>query len=277
MTSSAVKVADRDIVLERVVVAKGLRIITLLNIIQKQVPELQREIAVFRSEYRKANVIELDPVQAKLEYPARPVLGDDGEPLFTAAGELLMRPSPIEQMTEADWQRSGGVVRFYQSPSFPEVLASVFPSVFEKAEEPLMRLLALVCMKNDDVVKHVQAGTWQEECDRFRDEVLHNAYLDEIMHLAVAAAELIEGQVLETAKGLGDKVGNLLRLIGIERTSDEDQSSEVSETSNQSAGTSSTPSSSDTPSDTDGPQEPSPDSPGTPTSSSSTQPVVSAA
>jgi hypothetical protein len=160
MTSSAVKVADRDIVLERVVVAKGLRIITLLNIIQKQVPELQREIAVFRSEYRKANVIELDPVQAKLEYPARPVLGDDGEPLFTAAGELLMRPSPIEQMTEADWQRSGGVVRFYQSPSFPEVLASVFPSVFEKAEEPLMRLLALVCMKNDDVVKHVQAGTW---------------------------------------------------------------------------------------------------------------------
>lgn len=268
----SVKVGGRDVHLERFTVAKAMRVMTLLSVIQKQVPSLNKELAAFRSEYRKANSIELDRVQAKMRYGPQPVLDDEGEPIMQD-GEIVTIASPIDRMTEQDWERAGQVLRLPQSPTPTETLVAMFPTVYEAAEQPVQRLLAIVAMPNDDVTRHVRNGTIWDEVDRFADEVIAPAYLDEIMELAVAAGEVIDDQVMSKAKGLGERAGNLLRLAGIQTTTSEDSGSppETSETLSEPAEKESTDSSTPSPPDSIGLiQTGSSDSAGTPLSTSAT-------
>lgn len=222
-----IKVHDREITLERFTLVKAMRVITLLGVIQKQIPEINRLMSEFKREYRQNNVIELDRVQAKMQYGPRPLLDEEGDPIMVRddkgeeTNEVLTIPSPIDRMTEEDWQRSGQVLRLRQSPSTTEMLMAIFPVAYEHAEQPVQRLLALIAMKNDDVAKYVKDGSIWDKVDEFATDVIGPAYLEEVMELAVAAGETIDGQVMTKAKGLGDRVGNLLRLIGMGPTKTE--------------------------------------------------------
>jgi hypothetical protein len=262
---AAVTVGGREVVIERFTLVKAMRVITLLGLIQKSVPEITKAMAEFRAEYRETNVIELDRVQAKMQYGPTPVIGEDGEALFKD-GELVTIPSPIDQMTEKDWERAGHVLRLRQSPSATELIMAVFPLAYEKAEQPVQRLLALVAMSNDDVARYVESGEIWDRVDDFAKKTIAPAYLDEVMELAVVAGETIEGQVMTKAKGLGDRVGNLLRLLGMGKT--ETTNSETSGMSSEPPVQPNTVSVSSLPASTDGSPETSSDSPGTPSSTS---------
>jgi hypothetical protein len=154
---------------ERFTLVKAMRVITLLGLIQKSVPEVTKAMVEFKREYRENNVIELDRVQAKMRYGPTPVLGDDGEALFND-GELVTIASPIDRMTEEDWERAGHVLKLRQSPSTTELVMAVFPVAYEQAEEPVQRLLALIAMPNDDVARYVKSGELWDRVDDVRRE-----------------------------------------------------------------------------------------------------------
>lgn len=210
-----VKVHDREVTIERFTMQKAMRVITLLGIVEKSIPEITKLAADYRREYREQNVIELDRAQARMEYGPRPVLDEEGAVAMREDGSVVTMPSPLDSLTDDDWERSGHKLRFNQSPSTAEVMLAVFPSVYEKAEQPVLRLLALVAMKNDDVSRTVRDGTIWDEVDRFAAEVIEPALLEEVMELAVAAGEQIEGQVMSKAKSLGARAGKLGKAFGL--------------------------------------------------------------
>lgn len=266
---SSVTVNGQEITIERFTLTKGMRVITLLQLIQKMVPQISKEIAEFKREYSATNVIELDRVQAKMRYGPTPIVNEDGDVQLDNAGGVMTIASPIDRMSEEDWERSGHVLRLRQAPSNEELMLAMFPLVYEHAEQPLLRLLALVSMPNADVERFAaESGDklWSE-VDVFAARVIGPAYLDEIMELAVTAAEQVEGQVMTKAKGLGERVGKLAGLFGMRMTA---TSSATSTTSNESPEQPSSPSASDSPASSTGPQPPSSASPGTPSTPSET-------
>lgn len=262
---SSVKVHDREVTVERFTVAKAMRAITLFGLIQKQVPHINKLMAEFRHEYRRNNAIELDRVQAKMRFGPEPVLGDDGNPLLTDDGDVLTVPSPIDRMTAEDWERAGQVLRLPSSPSMGEVMFAVFPEAWEHAEQPVRKLLALIAMPNDQVSRHVAAGTIQDELEEYAREVIDQAYLEEVMELAAVGAEAFEQQVFEKAKSVGTRLGNLFGLAAPKTETETETSidAEESTTSSEPAEEPNTGSVSLSPSDTGGTQEPSSGSRGT--------------
>lgn len=262
-----VKVHDRDVNIERFTMQKAMRVITLLGIVEKSIPEITKLAADYRREYRENNVIELDRAQARMEYGPRPVLDESGAVAMNEDGTVVTMPSPLDSLTDEDWERSGQKLRFHQSPSTMEVMLAVFPSVYEKAEQPVLRLLALVAMRNDDVSRYVKDGTIWDKVDEFAQEVIEPALLEEVMELAVAAGEQIEGQVMSKAKSLGARAGKLGKAFGLVTDTPEqtEPSQPTSTTLSEQPEKPSTESVSDSPNATDGlTQTESSDSPGTP-------------
>lgn len=268
---SAIKVGGQDITIERFTLTKGMRVITLLQLIQKLVPQISREIAEFKREYSQTNIIELDRVQAKMRYGPTPVVNEAGDVQLDEHGGVLTIASPIDRMSEEDWERSGQTLKLRQAPSNEELMLAIFPLIYEHAQAPLVRLLALVAMPNADVERYaaVSGDKLWEEVDAFAARVIGPAYLEEIMELAVTAAEQVEGQVMTKAKGLGERAGKLAGLLGI-KTKTTATMSETSPTSNESPEQPSSPSASDSHASSTGPLTSSSTSPGTPSTPSET-------
>lgn len=247
-----VAIGGKTVSVERFTLAKAMRVITLLGLIQKQVPEVTKEWAAFRKNYGEEYAIELSRSQALVRF-----------------GEQL------DRLTEADWERDGQAFRIPGSPSGPELFFAMAPMVYERAEEVVLRLLGLIAMDNDTVGRYVAKGDIWERVDELVDEIIKPAALDEIMELAITACEVIDGQVLTKAKGLGDRAGNVARLFGMRTTS----RSEDSGTSSVSHEQPSTDSVSRSPSDTTGPLTTFSDSPMTsssPSGMSVSEPIATA-
>lgn len=266
---STVRFGDRDIVLERFTLTKAMRVITLLKLIQQSTKEIGKTAAEFRREYAADNVVELDRVEAKMRYGPRPIVDSDGELMFKD-GVLVTEASPVDRMSEEDWERAGQVLRVRQEPTPQEMMWAVFPVAFEHAEEAVNRLLGLIIMSNADVDRYVKTGEWQDRVDELVASTIAPAYLEEIMELAVAAAELIEGQVMTKARALGDRVGKLRRMFGMETKT---STPETSETSSEPPEQPRTDSASLSPDSSTGPtpppSSPSPGTPSTPSASNS--------
>lgn len=213
-----VHINGQDITIERMTLTKAMRVITLLSLIQKRVPEINRAMGEFRRAYVNENADELTRTEAKLRFGPQPVLGDDGEVMLRDDGEVLVLPSPIDRMTEQDWEQSGQVLKLRRQPSNTELLTAMFPLVYEHAEELVLRLLALVSMPNADVDRYVRSGEIKERMDERAQEVIAPAFLEEVMELAVTCAEQVEGQVMAKARELGDRTGKLRQLFGMGTT-----------------------------------------------------------
>lgn len=264
-----VQIGEQKVTVERFTLAKAMRVITLLSLIQKSVPEINTAMAQFKRDYATENVVELDRVQAKMRYGPQPVVDEDGDPIMRKdpdgkpTGDVLTIPSPIDRMTEQDWERAGHVLRLRDKPSTTELLTAIFPLIYEQAEQPVLRLLALVAMPNRDVMRYVRSDELWNRVDELADELISPAELGEVMELAVTAAEQVEGQVMDKAKGLGDRVGNLGRLFGIQR-----KTSETSPTSSEQPEPPSIESASPSPDSSSGTPTESSASPGTPSTPS---------
>lgn len=257
-----IKFGDRDITVERFCFAKAMRVITLLKKLQQSAPEISKAASDFRREYMAGNIVELDRVQAKMEFGPQPIFDDENRPMFHE-GELLTMASSVDRMTEQDWERSNQTLKIRQEPSTAEMVAAVFPVAYEHAEETVVRLLGLVIMSNADVLRFVAAGNLWDEVDRVAEQVIAPAFIEDVLELVVVVGEVIEGQVMTKVKGLGDRLGKIRRLLTGEKTKTD--LSEGSPTSSESPAQPSTEPASDSPDSSTGPTpEPSSLSPGTP-------------
>jgi len=299
-TPMPITIGEQEITLERVSARKASRALALLRALTRAMPELQSELAAFRRTYEAENIVELDRVQARMRYPGRVLVDDDGQPVLEPAeldgepnpraGQPVMIPSPVDRMTEADWQEAGGVLKLPATPDPTEIAVALFDKALEAAEDHVYRLLALFTMSNQDVTQHWRAGDLDQALQTQADHLLDEAYGDEIMTLAVACGELVDTQFVRKAKALGGRLGNLARLVGFEPPAtpatpsssptttpaqQEDQPTPAPSTDGPSSSTptSSTASPAPTP---DGPPTPSSTSPGSSPSPSPSEPPETA-
>lgn len=287
--------------------------LALLRALGAKWPRIVNRWADYEADYERRHVLELDRGQAMLRYSARPAIDDDGELIYYPetvdagdgqtrphphAGEVVMLPSPLEGMTEEAWAAAGHKLRMPRSPHWGQVLAAVLPEALGDNEDDLVdaaevelddksdpvagverdvyRLLALFVMPNGDVKRYRNDGTLKQRLGEQADELLDNAYADELLELGVAVGELIDDQLGAKVRLLrkSGRLGNLLRLAGIDpdrasrqtaeegpQTTEEEEEPTDPETSTPTSPDSRPTSSIDTPD-----QKPSPDGDPTPSS-----------
>lgn len=269
--TNTVRLGDREVVIERPSGRKASAAFKRLRRISNVVKDVTKALGEFEREYAKEHVLELDRVQARMRYPAQPLVKDgelvreptlipsgreldDGEPELVPnprAGEVVYAPSPIDAMTADDWQQAGHVLRRPEYPSQAERVAAVFDLALEHGEEELYRLLALFTLSNQRVTELRKAGgtALEEELERVADEFLDEAGLDELLELAVVCGEVVDEQFRRKAAELGaGRMGKALRLLGITLPQEAPQTpQEAPQTTTSGPEEEATPSSSSTP------------------------------
>lgn len=276
---NTVTLGNTDYRIERPTGLKASRALALMRALSRAMPELTGELAKFRRDYERDNVLELDRVQARMRYPAEPLVRD-GKPLTNEAGDILMLPSPVDRLTEADWEAAGGVYKVSASPGWGEVLTALFDRALELAESHVYRLLALFTIPNDELKALRKGGGIDEALEQRAELLLDESYFDELLELAVVVGETVDHHFRRKTADLGDRMGNALRLIGLDWTTKAtpEQDSPATATSTEAPPTpapstdgpsSSKPSSlTGSPDSTDGPPMPPSTSPSTDSSSS---------
>lgn len=224
------EIGDTLVALERVSARKASAAFAILRSIGADAPELITAWGEFQADYEASHVVELDRSQAFLRYGPRPLL-DAGEPVrypdtievngqaeaHPRAGELVLAPSPLDAMSEEDWRASDNKLRLPRSPSWGETAAAVFPQALDVAEEHVYRLLALFVTPNDEVKRaRRNEGGLKTLLDERVETLLDDAYGDELLELAVTCGELVDAQFMGKARQLGDRLGNALRLLGLD-------------------------------------------------------------
>lgn len=235
----------------------------------------------FVRDYEAANVLELDRVQARLEYPPRPILDPetrlpirepdevDGKP-NPIAGELVLGPSVVDTISDDDWERAGHKLRLPRSPDLATVIGHLLPVALDLAEDRVYRILALFLMDNREVARLRKSGELEQVLDEKAGDLLDEAFGDELLELAVVAGELVDHHFMRKARDLGDRAGNMLRLIGMGPRTPAGATATTpaeapAEASSSTPATSTPASSTDSPASTDG----RPTSPSTPPTTSS--------
>jgi hypothetical protein len=218
--SKTLKLAGEDVTIEDFSGRKAIRATKLLKEISKGVPKLLDVQAAFVREYEKANEIELTRTEARFQFPpitraktdpesGELVLDEHQEPIWE-----VVRPSRVDHLTEEDWQQTGGVLKVGKSPGDVEKWLAVFPDALELAEEQVLSLLALVAMPNSDVKTYGRNGTLNEEIKKRSEELVDEPF-DTLMELLVVAGEVCGDQYRRKADELGDRLGNALRVFGL--------------------------------------------------------------
>lgn len=212
-------IAGREVTVERVSARKASRAFAILRGVSDKLPAIVGRLGEASAEYERTHYIELDRAQAWRRYGAPTPLVEDGEFVRDGAGEIVTVPSGIASMSEDDWQAAGNKLRVPQEAPDEYKWAAVFDRALELAEDHVYRLLALLTMSNDDVKRAWRAGTLKDDVDDLVEDLIDDAYADELLELAVVCGEVVDEQFTSKVRSLGtSRLGNALRLLGIDPT-----------------------------------------------------------
>lgn len=229
-----------------------------------EVPNLEMEIETFSRQWEKDTAYKLDRATAKRQFGSRlqyEVKRDDqGELVLDAEGDPVMEPKRDEQgeyvygpdtlagLTAEDWEGSGNVLTLSQPPSENAVLIHMFKVVYEKAEAPLMELLALMLVGNGELREaHRSSDTKavRSLIDKKKDLLDDEADVGDLIVLGLETYKMLRAQV-DRQK---DKLGELRALLPGGKAQETAQESATGTDGKQSSSTSSSP---DTEADTPG-------------------------
>lgn len=199
---------------------KALTAMRIVRSISEAWPRIVQGQAEFRRRYQEENHVLLERSQAIYQ----------------------LDPDRLEKLTDADWEKSGNKIRLDMSPTNEEVWASVFPMIFDEAEEQAMQLVGLCLVTNEEVRDAARNGKQAviELLDKKAETVLDDASATEIVEVLVVAAELIHDEFQEKLASMGDRVGKLRGLVGLRKDSP-GQTSEKDETSSKTSSSSDSP------------------------------------
>lgn len=191
-----VTVGDRTYPLPALNGFKAVRAARLVAEVAKCAPAVTDKLAQLRADYAGVNALVVTPALAKLPRFQRTVVDEQGneheEPLFT----------------DADFEAAGGEVRIPQDPPVTDQIIAVFPIVFDAAEQQVVELFALLTAPNSELADADEAGTVDDYLKKNGRKLLHAATLDQLLDLAVAAAEVItEALTKDGGSALGKAMG----------------------------------------------------------------------
>jgi hypothetical protein len=133
-------------------------------------------------------------------------------------------------------------------PPLAEVVLEVFPAAMEVAPRTVKQLLALVAIPNDELKQADQEDRWVEALDELGQQLFYDGLIEELMELAVVAAEVIE-QAVERYRGPLGKLQALYDRATGKKKSEATEEPETTSKSESPTGSTSSPVA------TDGPEE----------------------
>jgi hypothetical protein len=193
-----------------------------VQLIFKEVPNLEMEIETWSRTWEKETAYKLDRVSARrllgpqLQY--EPELGPDGEPLTDAEGDPVLKPKTdesgeyvygpdhLKHLTNEDWEGSGQTYTRAQPPSDNALLIHMFEVVYDKAEEPLMELLALMLIGNAELRQARRAGDAELRrlIEEKRDLLDDEGDIGDALALAVETYKLLRAQLEREKERVGE-------------------------------------------------------------------------
>lgn len=179
---------------------KALRMLEQVKRLMNAYPDLIADVTAFVRQYESENVMELDRATALYQ----------------------LGPDALGHLTDADWENSGQKLRLPRSPSLEEQIFHAFPNAFEKARTQTLELCALAVMTNDELERTETSGG-EEAIDKAVTDraanLKHKALIDEMLHLLVVTAVVLEEQVGNKIDELREHVGNVRKLFGFDSKS----------------------------------------------------------
>lgn len=215
------ELAGRSITIEPPSGRKASRAFALLRAIDREAPELIAAWGEFETTYQAEHYTEIDRANAELHYGPEPLVLEgelqrypDGHP---KAGEPIMVPGALESMSEEAWRAVDNKLRLPERPSFGAKVANIIRhDAIERAEENVYRLVALFAMPNADVKRYRKDGSFNDRLEELVNDLLDDADLMDLVELAAVAGEVIDEQFRTKAEKLGGRLGNALRVLGLE-------------------------------------------------------------
>lgn len=253
----AVKVGDREVVIEPFKGYKGARAGRLFGRISRHWPEIVDKMADFSREYGEKHYKRITRAMAETRSVAETIV-DDGE----LTGEQRAAMQAAADRMAAVYQRmldgelkDKPYVDLPEVPSQAEQIAAVFGDVFEVAEKQLLELLALLITPNKDL-KRAYKDAGEDGVNTLLQEVaedlLFDAELEDLVALTVEGYEVLRKQLDVKGAAMG-KLQSLLSSGGRTTSAPSQQQPVSSETSSTIPSTSTSPgSSTDSPAPTDG-------------------------
>lgn len=268
-----VTIGDRSVELGSLSGFKVMRSGTILGRIIKQVTGISDEIQGFVAEYREANVEKTS--RAMFEFRAasqhaNAITAMQAEVRSEHPGweeadvrqEAEMRVGPAVSVSDEAWAACENVMEIHRSPSGFEIFAFVLPHVLERAEEEVVKLLALMIAPDGEIREAKRSGRYEEFLAEKGEDLLFDAEIDELFEIATVTAEVLEGKLAGKLQRLQTAVSRLMGASGLTEEPETTPTSGVS-----SNGTSST----DSPKPTDGTQRPVSSAPGRTSTASSSE------
>ncbi len=188
--TSQLTIGDRQVTVPAFNGFKAVRAGRLVAEASEVMPQVNEALAELRQRYATDLALTITPQIAKLPRFQRTIDGKS-VPLFS----------------DEDFEQAGGSIRVPQDPPRQEVILAVFPIAFKHVEQQLVELLALVIAPNSELQRADEDGTVDEYLTKEGKRLLHEASIDQLLELAVAAIE----QVSEALSG--DSLGKAAAAV----------------------------------------------------------------
>lgn len=184
-TAREVRVGDRTYTIEPFNGRKAILAGRMVARIAKKAPGVLERDATFQRDYAAANAVRVTRAEA---------LGVD------------FWRDQLGHITEAQWDKIGGVLVIPTPPSFETRIAAGFAEVFEAAEDEVLKLLALAVVPNGDLAEAAKTGDPRDLLRDRAEQLLDAGSLGELVELAAAVGEHVRDEFR------GDGLGKLRAL-----------------------------------------------------------------
>lgn len=190
-----VKIGESTATISRLNGYKAAEAMAIVSEITEGAPGLLKELAEFTHRYG-------------LEHAQR-------MPRATAEAKF---PNQAKNVSEAAWKASGNELVVPEPPGIEEQIMFALPKVYKQARESLIDLLSLLLATNRELEEADSEGKELYGKDgalaEQRRRLLHEAELEQLVAVAVAAGETLREQLQSID---GGQLGKLLAVFGINR------------------------------------------------------------
>jgi hypothetical protein len=201
----SVTLGERSVPLPRFSVYKATEAGALVAEIMTAYPQLVERAESFQREYAEKNATVIDRATAEWRYE-----------------EDAKRVSP------EGWEASGNQIRLPGVPSGEEIFMAVFPEAYRLARGKVLQLLALLICENkrledadlqgEDIYPPETGDKTQCALADAYKVLVHEAQVQQLVALVMAAKELLQEQFAELPQETRDELGKLLGALPFQRT-----------------------------------------------------------
>jgi hypothetical protein len=188
-----VQIGDRRASVSKLNGYKASEALGIISVITEKTPELLHELADFTRTYEREHAQQMPRAAAEAKFPQQ-----------------------AANVSEAAWEAAGNVLAVPEPPGIEEQIAFALPKIYGVARDSLVDLLSLLIAPNSELEAADADGKElygkEGALAEYRRQLLHDATLEQLVAVAVAAGDVLAEQLKAID---GGQLGKLLEVFGL--------------------------------------------------------------